>query len=269
MSLGPTSTAWRALAWILRNQACYIDRHHKAQWITVLNLQKEVEASNSIVPVEWRRVGLEKYLWRLAAYPVIGRSDEFRVFLQVQRKFPLPTSIDVALRVLDGAVNLPKQLLGDSGSVIGSQKAVQPAKAGRDLLRMFKELKRSVTNDWGGSKSPLEEEDNAFLDKKERLCDIEQQISGSSQQIAQVLCLIGQTLILELPSLHLKAEKLETASSKIFGGDKTRICKVEELKEAIRVTEDAKNYATREYERIKETIGVKSIGLLEKGRMIL
>lgn len=62
-----------------------------------------------------------------------------------------------------------------------------------------------------------------------------------------------QTLLSELSSLHLKAEKLEAASSKIFGGDKSRIRKIEELKETIRVTEDAKMCAIREYERIKVT----------------
>lgn len=60
-----------------------------------------------------------------------------------------------------------------------------------------------------------------------------------------------QTLLSELSSLHSRAEKLETASSKIFGGDKSRIRKVEELKEATRVSEDAKNCAIAEYERIK------------------
>nr|AFK37017.1 unknown [Lotus japonicus] len=61
-----------------------------------------------------------------------------------------------------------------------------------------------------------------------------------------------QTLLSELSSLQSRAEKLEAASSKIFGGDKSRIRKLEELQETIRVTEDAKNIAIREYERIKE-----------------
>lgn len=60
-----------------------------------------------------------------------------------------------------------------------------------------------------------------------------------------------QTLLTELSSLHSRAEKLDTASSKIFGGDKSRNRKGEELKEAIKVTEDAKSCAIREYERIK------------------
>lgn len=60
-----------------------------------------------------------------------------------------------------------------------------------------------------------------------------------------------QTLISELSSLNSRAEKLETTTSKIFGGDKSRVRKLEELKDAIRVTEDAKNCSIREYERIK------------------
>jgi hypothetical protein len=91
--------------------------------------------------VEQRRVALEKYLRRLADHPVIRKSDEFRVFLQVQGKLPLPTTTDVASRVLDGAVKLPKQLMGES--LIAPSEVVQPAKGGRDLLRLFKELKQA------------------------------------------------------------------------------------------------------------------------------
>lgn len=60
-----------------------------------------------------------------------------------------------------------------------------------------------------------------------------------------------QTLMSDLSSLHIKAEKHEAASSRIFGGDRSRNRKAEELKEMIRATEDAKNCASREYERIK------------------
>ncbi|GFZ01698.1 sorting nexin 2A [Actinidia rufa] len=289
--------------------------------------------------VEQRRVALERYLRRLAQHPVIKKSDELRVFLQVQGRLPLPTSTDVASRMLDGAVKLPKQLLGDSGSFMGPQDVVHPAKGGRDLLRIFKELKQSVTNDWGGSKPPVEEEDKEFLEKKERLRDLEQHISNASQQAESLVkaqqdmgetmgglglalmkltkfenenamlntqrvraadmrnvatttvkasrlyrglnaqtvehldtlhdylglmlavhnafsdrssaLLTVQTLLSELSSLHSRAQKLETGSSNIFGADKSKIRKTEEFKETIRVTEDAKNCAIREYERIK------------------
>lgn len=137
--------------------------------------------------VEQRRVALEKYLQKLASHPLIRKSDELRVFLQVHGKLPLPTTTDVASRVLDGAVNLPKQLFGDSGNVIGPQDVVQPAKGGRDLLRLLKELKQSVANDWGGSKSPVEKEDKEFLENKQRLHNLELQLSNASKQVIFIL----------------------------------------------------------------------------------
>ncbi|KAK4274869.1 hypothetical protein QN277_018036 [Acacia crassicarpa] len=288
--------------------------------------------------VEQRRVALEKYLRRLAAHPVIKKSDEFKVFLQAQGKLPLPTTTDVTSRVLDGAANLPKQLLGES--MIAPNDVVQPAKGGRDFMRLLKEFKQSMVNDWGSSKPPVVEEDKEFLEKKERIQELEQQITNASRQAESLVksqqdmgetmgelglafikltkfenevavlnsqrvratdmktlatgavkasrfhrelnaqtmkhldtlheylglmlavhgafsdrsnaLLTVQTLISELSSLKSRAEKLEAASSKIFGGDKSRISKLEELKETIRVTEDAKHVATREYERIKE-----------------
>ncbi|KAG5585911.1 hypothetical protein H5410_046345 [Solanum commersonii] len=289
--------------------------------------------------VEQRRLALEKYLHKLAAHPLIKKSDELRVFLQVHGKLPLPTTTDVASRVLDGAVKLPKQLFGESGNVISPQDVVHPAKGGRDLLRLFKELKQSVANDWGASKSSVDEEDKVFLENKERLHNLELQLSNASKQAESFVkaqqdmgdtigelgltfikltkfeneratgntqreraadmknvataavkasrlyrelnsqtvkhldilhehlslmlgihhafsdrssaLLTVQTLISELSSLNSRAEKLETATSKIFGGDKSRVRKLEELKDSIRVTEDAKSCAIREYERIK------------------
>ncbi|XP_014504957.1 sorting nexin 2B-like isoform X2 [Vigna radiata var. radiata] len=288
--------------------------------------------------VEQRRVALEKYLRRLAAHPVIRKSDELRVFLQVQGRLPLPSTTDVASRVLDGAAKLPKQLLGES--VIAPHEVVQPARGGRDLMRLFKELRQSVANDWGGSRPPVVEEDKEFLEKKEKINELELQINGASQQAESLVkaqqdmgetmgelglafikltkfeneeailntqrvraadmkglataavkasrlfrelnaqtvkhldtlheylglmlavhsafserssaLLTVQTLLSELSALQSRAEKLEAASSKIFGADKSRVRKLEELQETIRVTEDAKNVATREYERIKE-----------------
>lgn len=67
-----------------------------------------------------------------------------------------------------------------------------------------------------------------------------------------------QTLLSEVSSLEGRAEKLEAASSKVFGGDKSRIKKIEELKETIKATEDAKNVAIRDYERIKVVVSVSA-----------
>ncbi|KAG7949372.1 hypothetical protein I3843_13G059100 [Carya illinoinensis] len=290
--------------------------------------------------VELRRVALEKYLRRLAAHPVIKRSDELKVFLQVQGKLPLATTTDVASRMLDGAVKLPKQLLGESSVVVAPHEVVQPAKGGRDLLRLFKELKQSVANDWGGSRPLVVEEDKEFIERKEKINDLEQQLSNVSKQAESLVkaqqdmgdtmaelglafikltkfeneeavfnsqkarahdmkgfataavkasrfyrelnaqtvehldtiheylglmlvvhsafsdrssaLLTVQTLLSELSSLESRAEKLEATSSKVFGPGKSRNRKIEDLKETIRATEDAKNIAIREYQRIKE-----------------
>lgn len=292
--------------------------------------------------VDQRRMALEKYLRKLAAHPVIRRSEELRVFLQVQGKLPLMKTTDVASRMLDGAVKLPKQLFGESvvSAAVDPNDVSQPAKGGRDLLRIFKELRQSVTNDWGETKPPVVEEDKEFLEKKKKLQDFELELSNLSQQaeslvkaqqdIGETLGQLGlafvkltkfeseeamfnsqrvraadmknvatsavkasrlyrelnaqtvrhldklheylgvmlavnnayadrsnalltvQTLLSELSNLNSRIEKLEAAASKIFGGDRSRVRKIEELKETMRVTDEAKNCAVREYERIKE-----------------
>nr|XP_043632490.1 sorting nexin 2A-like [Erigeron canadensis] len=292
--------------------------------------------------VEQRRMALEKYLRKLALHPVIRKSEELRVFLQVQGKLPLMKTTDVASRMLDGAVKLPKQLFGESvvSAAVDPSDVSQPAKGGRDLLRLFKELRQSVTNDWGGTKPPVVEEDKEFLEKRKKLQDFETELSNVSQQaeslvkaqqdIGETLGQLGlafvkltkfeseeamfnsqklraadmknvatsavkasrlyrelnaqtvrhldklheylgvmlavnnayadrsnalltvQTLLSELSNLNARIEKLEAAASKIFGGDRSRVRKIEELKETMRVTDEAKNCAVREYERIKE-----------------
>uniref|UniRef100_A0A7N0RIF4 PX domain-containing protein n=1 Tax=Kalanchoe fedtschenkoi TaxID=63787 RepID=A0A7N0RIF4_KALFE len=290
--------------------------------------------------VEQRRVALEKYLRKLAEHPAIRKSDELRVFLQVQGKLPLPKTTDVTSRVLDGAVKLPKQLFGESyNGAVDISEVTQPAKGGRDLFRMFRELKQSVANDWGGPKPFVDEEDKEFLEKKQKLRDFEHLLADVSNQaeilvkaqleIGETMGELGlsfikltkfetdqamhdsqrvragfmkngstatvkasrlyrdlngqtmkhldklhdylgvmvaansafsdrssalltvQTLSTDLSSLYTKIEKLEAASSKVFGGDRSRSRKIEELKETARITEDAKSCAVREYERIK------------------
>lgn len=130
--------------------------------------------------LEQRRVALEKYLRRLAVHPVLRDSEELRAFLEPSSAMVLMRTTDVASRMLDGAVRLPKQLLGGAAD---TSEVTQPAKGGRDLLRIFKELKQSVSNDWGGAKPPLVEDDKEFLEKKEKLQDFEQQLINVSQQV--------------------------------------------------------------------------------------
>ena len=63
-----------------------------------------------------------------------------------------------------------------------------------------------------------------------------------------------QTLITEISTLNSRIEKLKIASSKVFGGDKTKNTKMEELKEALATTEASRITAVSEYERIKVMI---------------
>lgn len=288
--------------------------------------------------VEQRRAALSRYLNKLAAHPAIRKSEELRVFLVVNGKLPLVRSVDVASRMLDGAVRLPRQLVGEAA--IDANEAAQPAKGGRDLLRIFRELKQSVVNDWGGVKPVVAEEDKEFLERKEKVVGFEQQLSNLSQQaeflvkaqqdmgetmgelglafvkltkletegamfesqttratdmknvataavkssrlyrelnaqtvkhldklheyLGVILAVNGafsdrssalltvQTLSSDLVSLQSRIEKLEAAASKIFGGDRSRMRKIEELKETLKVSEEAKDCAVKEYERIKE-----------------
>ncbi|GAB2234090.1 hypothetical protein Droror1_Dr00003327 [Drosera rotundifolia] len=283
--------------------------------------------------VEHRRLDLEKYLMRLASHPVIKKSNELRVFLQVPGKLPLARTTDVASRVLDGAVKLPKQLIGDG-------EAVQGVRGGMDLLKMFKELRQSLTNDLGSSRPPVIEEDKEFLERKEKLQEFELHLTEASKQAEELVkaqqdigvtmgelgvslvkltkfenekafvdaqrlraadtklaatatikasrvyrelnaktvknldtlheylgsvlaarsafadrssaLLTVQTLVSELSSLESRIAKSEAASSRIFGGDKSRIARIEDLKETMRRTEDAKINAIKEYEQIKE-----------------
>ncbi|KAK9683509.1 hypothetical protein RND81_10G146500 [Saponaria officinalis] len=288
--------------------------------------------------VEHRMIAIEKYLKKLAVHPTIRKSEELRVFLEAEGRLPMVKTVDVASRMLDSVVKLPGQLIGESA--MAAEEVVQPAKGGRDLLRLFKELKQAVSNDWGGVKPPVVEEDKEFLEKKLRLNDLEQQLVNVSEQAETLVkaqqdmgetmgelglafvkltkfefdealyecqrtraadmknmataavkasrlyrelnsqtvkhldklhdylgmmlavdnaftdrsnaLLTVQTLVSEISSLRSRIEKLEIASSKIFGGDKSRMRKIEELKEALKVTEDAKLCAVKEYERIKD-----------------
>ncbi|XP_076918740.1 sorting nexin 2B-like [Bidens hawaiensis] len=266
--------------------------------------------------VEQRRVALEKYFRKLAAHPVIRRSEDLRVFLQVQGDLPLMKTENV-----DAVVNR--------------------GTGGGDLVRRFKELRQSVTYGWGGTKPPLVEEDKDFLERRMKLQDFEAQLSNVSlqaeslvkaqQDIGETMGQLGlvfvkltkfeteeavfisqktrakdmkniatssvkasrlyrelnsqtikhldklhdylgvmldvnnaysdrsnalltlQAVVTEISILNSRIEKLEAAAFKVFGADRSRIQKIDELKETLRVAEDAKNHAVKEYKRIKDT----------------
>ncbi|MCO5580665.1 hypothetical protein L7F22_034535 [Adiantum nelumboides] len=297
--------------------------------------------------IEQRRAAIEKYVCRLANHPILRMSDELRLFLQSQGKLPLIPTTDIASRMLDGAANLPRQLFGEGSVVMAPEDVAQPAKGGRDLVRLFKELRQSVTIEWGGVKPAVTEEDKEFLERKLNLEELEHCLNEASQKaevlvtaqqdVGEIMGELGltftklakfeseeallnaqsahaadakrlataavqasrfyreanaqsvrhldqlhenlslmqsintafkdrstalltvQMLISEVSSLNTKIEKLKLASSKIFGGDKTRDRKIEELKEALATMEESRDSATREYNRIKD----KDSGLLK------
>lgn len=68
-----------------------------------------------------------------------------------------------------------------------------------------------------------------------------------------------QTLTTDLASLQAREEKLESSSARFV--DKSKLRRIEELKKTIRITEDAKICAIKEYERIKVMSGVAYISV--------
>lgn len=146
----------------------------------------ESQVMQQIEFVEQRRVALERYLRRLAAHPVIRRSEELRLFLEGSGTMSLMRTADVAPRVVGVAVQVGNQLHSGEGvndRAAGVSEVTQSTKGGRDFFRIFKELKQSVTNDWAGARPALVEEDKEFLSRKEKLQDFELQLSNVSQQV--------------------------------------------------------------------------------------
>lgn len=147
---------------------------------------------NQLMPgkdfVEMRRVELEKYLQRLARHPAIRRSPELVLFLTAEGKLPMFPKADVASRVLEGVAKLPGQLLGSAGaaSVPAPAEAVQPASGGRDLLRMFKELRQSVANDWVGggaaavAAGPPDPHEEEVAARRHKLDELEKHLTEAS-----------------------------------------------------------------------------------------
>ncbi|KAL6610369.1 hypothetical protein ACP70R_040338 [Stipagrostis hirtigluma subsp. patula] len=118
--------------------------------------------------VSQRCDALQRYLCRLAAHPVVGRSPDLRTFLT--EPGAIPAFEGEAPRYWTTTVN-----------------AVAPpvhAKAGRDLFGMFKDLKHTVVNGLVATKPPpVEQETDAeFLAHKAKLEDLQQQLTTTSQQ---------------------------------------------------------------------------------------
>lgn len=91
---------------------------------------------------------------------------------------------------------------------------------------------------------------NLLQDKLHEYLGVMLAVNGAFSDRTSALLTV-QTLSSDLVSLQSRIEKLEAAASKIFGGDRSRMRKIEELKETLKVSEEAKACAVHKYERIK------------------
>ncbi|KAH9305492.1 hypothetical protein KI387_009896, partial [Taxus chinensis] len=89
------------------------------------------------------------------------------------------------------------------------------------------------------------------LDQLHEYLGLMQAVHTASADRSNALLTV-QTLMSELITMNTRVENLAAASSKVFGGDKSRNHKAEDLKNAIKVTEEARDCAIKEYEHIKE-----------------
>ncbi|KAL6841401.1 hypothetical protein ACP4OV_028919 [Aristida adscensionis] len=118
--------------------------------------------------VSQRCDALQRYLCRLAAHPVVGRSPDLRTFLT--EPGAIPAFEGESPRYWTTTANAAAPLV--------------PVKAGRDLFGMFKDLKQTVVNGLVATKPPPveQETDTEFLAHKAKLEDLQQQLTTTSQQ---------------------------------------------------------------------------------------
>ncbi|TVU36688.1 hypothetical protein EJB05_18632, partial [Eragrostis curvula] len=282
--------------------------------------------------VNQRCTAVQRYLRRLAAHPIVGRSSDLHAFLT--EPSGIPTS--------EGESPRWRPAMSAASSMVATPPPPTPAKSGRDIFGVFKDLKQTVTNGWAAARPPPveEETDTRYLAHKAKLEDLEQFLVTSYQQAealvkayddfrtttgllglsffklakfekeqatcssqkrraddinifanavirvsrsqtnlnAEIVKHLGiihdhietmasvhnaftdrssallrvQNLSAELFFLHNRVGKLESVSSRGMGEDRSRYQKIEELKETIRATEDAKSHALKELEVIKE-----------------
>ncbi|TVU19831.1 hypothetical protein EJB05_36006, partial [Eragrostis curvula] len=119
--------------------------------------------------VSQRCVALQRYLCRLAAHPVVGSSSDLRMFLTQPGAIP----------AFEGE---PPRYWTTTANAAAPPPV--PAKSGRHLFGMFKDLKQTVVNGLVATKPPPAEQetDTEFLAHKAKLEDLQQQLTTTSQQ---------------------------------------------------------------------------------------
>ncbi|GLI63759.1 hypothetical protein VaNZ11_006833 [Volvox africanus] len=113
--------------------------------------------------VEERRIALERYLNKLAQHPVLGASEELRLFLEVDGELA-DSGAWLSLRppnlggsVLEGTAKFSKQILGLDRAVTDPVQASQPTKKATDFMRAIKETARSMQSPPSASSLPPDE----------------------------------------------------------------------------------------------------------------
>eukprot|EP00887_Chlorella_sp_A99_P004757 scaffold4.g4757.t1 len=133
---------------------------------------------------------LERYLRKLALHPVVGRSEELRVFLRAEGQ--LATSFEwqqlQPLRgtLLEGVARLPRQLIGSDSSVPSASEAAQNARNTSDLLRRFKELGERMKQEY--RQPPVLADDEVKLrEEKAAIEEYAEKLAAASRKAERVV----------------------------------------------------------------------------------
>jgi hypothetical protein len=128
--------------------------------------------------VSQRCAAVQRYLRRLAAHPIVGRSSDLDAFLA--EPSGIPTSEGESPRWSPAT---------SAATYTAASPPSTPAKSGRDFFGVFKDLKQTVTNGWVAVRPPPveEESDKKYLAHKAKLEDLEQHLVTASQQVRALL----------------------------------------------------------------------------------
>ncbi|GIL87549.1 hypothetical protein Vretimale_14752 [Volvox reticuliferus] len=141
--------------------------------------------------VEERRIALERYLNKLARHPVIGASEELRLFLEVDGELA-DSGAWLALRppnlggsVLEGTAKFSKQILGLDRAVMDPVQASQPTKKANDFMRAIKETARSMQS--APSASSLPPDEMALVRAKEEVEALQGALTTASRSAEKLV----------------------------------------------------------------------------------
>lgn len=140
--------------------------------------------------VEGRRIDLERYLNRLAQHPVIGRSEEFRVFLTAEgslaSSFPWQQLQPLKGSLMEGVARLPRQLLGAESAVPTTTDAQKNARHTNDLFRRLKELGERMRQEYQAP-TELPDEEVGLRETRAGVESYAESLSTASRRAEKVL----------------------------------------------------------------------------------